>query len=272
MPFKSEAQRRLFYAKNRDGEISDKVLEEWRRSTGDKKLPERVEKRAYDDPYYGQFGLERAPESTISEKLLPLLAVAGAGGLAHHGLMSSTGRLAQKYQRNIGRPIRGVANKARAAVGMTPVAQPPPGLVQDAARLWQKAAPYAAPAAAVAGGTAAGLMGLSKLHKGLFKSPSRVGEVYRNFGGNRVEQAHGAARAGAESLTARLMGRLPHPKQIAVHMTNGNPDKALAAFRAWQKQDPQSANQWAASKENRVHAAFIAEHAMKEARKNQKQP
>ncbi len=41
-PFKSQAQRRLFYAKMRDGEISPKVVREWERETGKRKLPERA--------------------------------------------------------------------------------------------------------------------------------------------------------------------------------------------------------------------------------------
>ncbi len=41
-PFKSQAQRRLFYAKMRDGEISPKVVREWERETGGRRLPERV--------------------------------------------------------------------------------------------------------------------------------------------------------------------------------------------------------------------------------------
>lgn len=41
-PFKSQAQRRLFYAKARRGEISPKVVREWERATGKRKLPERA--------------------------------------------------------------------------------------------------------------------------------------------------------------------------------------------------------------------------------------
>lgn len=46
MPFKSKAQVRLFYAKNRRGEISDKDLEKWKSETPSiKALPERRKKR-----------------------------------------------------------------------------------------------------------------------------------------------------------------------------------------------------------------------------------
>ena len=42
MPFKSEAQRRKFAELLVKGEISKETYEEWNRSTGTKKLPERV--------------------------------------------------------------------------------------------------------------------------------------------------------------------------------------------------------------------------------------
>lgn len=44
-PFKSEAQRRKFYAMKSRGEISDETLREWESETPDKKLPERVHKK-----------------------------------------------------------------------------------------------------------------------------------------------------------------------------------------------------------------------------------
>ncbi len=46
MPWKSEAQRRLFYAMASRGEISQETLERWKRETGDRKLPKRVSKDA----------------------------------------------------------------------------------------------------------------------------------------------------------------------------------------------------------------------------------
>jgi hypothetical protein len=42
MPFKSQAQRRKFAELLVKGEISAETYEEWNRSTGGKKLPERV--------------------------------------------------------------------------------------------------------------------------------------------------------------------------------------------------------------------------------------
>lgn len=42
MPFKSKAQRRKFAQLLVEGKITDKQYEEWNRSTGKKKLPERV--------------------------------------------------------------------------------------------------------------------------------------------------------------------------------------------------------------------------------------
>jgi hypothetical protein len=42
MPFKSQAQRRKFAQLLVEGKISNETYEEWNRSTGGKKLPERV--------------------------------------------------------------------------------------------------------------------------------------------------------------------------------------------------------------------------------------
>jgi len=42
MPFKSQAQRRKFAELLVEGKISPETYEEWNRSTGGKKLPERV--------------------------------------------------------------------------------------------------------------------------------------------------------------------------------------------------------------------------------------
>ena len=46
MPFKSKAQRRKFAQLLVEGKITDKQYEEWNRSTGGKKLPERVRPKA----------------------------------------------------------------------------------------------------------------------------------------------------------------------------------------------------------------------------------
>jgi hypothetical protein len=62
-PFKSEAQRRKFYAMESRGEISKKTLNEWESETPDKKLPERVEKK-----------------EAASEEKLAILAAAAKGG------------------------------------------------------------------------------------------------------------------------------------------------------------------------------------------------
>jgi len=45
MPFKSQAQRRKFAELLVKGEISAETYEEWNRSTGRKKLPERVKSK-----------------------------------------------------------------------------------------------------------------------------------------------------------------------------------------------------------------------------------
>ena len=46
MPFKSEAQRRKFHAMSNRGEISKDTVKKWEEHTGDKKLPERITKKA----------------------------------------------------------------------------------------------------------------------------------------------------------------------------------------------------------------------------------
>jgi hypothetical protein len=46
MPFKSKAQRRKFAELLLEGKISDEAFEEWNRSTGSAKLPERVTPKA----------------------------------------------------------------------------------------------------------------------------------------------------------------------------------------------------------------------------------
>lgn len=46
MPFRSEAQRRYFYAMMRRGEIDPETVKRWERETGDRKLPERVKREA----------------------------------------------------------------------------------------------------------------------------------------------------------------------------------------------------------------------------------
>lgn len=53
MPFKSEAQRRKFYAMASRGEISKETLKEWEHATPKgKKLPKRVKKAAYDPVHH----------------------------------------------------------------------------------------------------------------------------------------------------------------------------------------------------------------------------
>jgi len=46
MPFKSKAQRRKFAELLVAGKISDQTFEEWNRSTGTARLPERVTPKA----------------------------------------------------------------------------------------------------------------------------------------------------------------------------------------------------------------------------------
>jgi len=46
MPFKSEAQRRLFWAKVNKGEMPKSTAERWEKETLNKKLPMRLAKKA----------------------------------------------------------------------------------------------------------------------------------------------------------------------------------------------------------------------------------
>lgn len=49
VPFKSENQRRYFYAANRRGDITNATLKKWEGHTPkDKQLPESVAKQAYE--------------------------------------------------------------------------------------------------------------------------------------------------------------------------------------------------------------------------------
>lgn len=78
MPFVSESQRRKFYAMANRGEISKKKVKEWEDATPDKKLPERVEKKAR----FG--GIERQlDELGLSDAQKALII--GGGGAAMLG-------------------------------------------------------------------------------------------------------------------------------------------------------------------------------------------
>ena len=56
MPFKSQAQRRLFYAKMNRGEMSPEMVKTWESHTPkDKNLPEKMEKKAMDRKFYDGF-------------------------------------------------------------------------------------------------------------------------------------------------------------------------------------------------------------------------
>lgn len=53
MPFKSKAQRRKFYALKAQGKMSQDMIDEWESSTP-KKIPERLEKKAFWLGFYKQ--------------------------------------------------------------------------------------------------------------------------------------------------------------------------------------------------------------------------
>ena len=87
MPFKSQAQRRKFYAMANKGEIADATVKHWEDATGDKKLPERITKKASylsgSEAAFAQF--YKHAEDTASawdEPNVPLgLLGAGLGGV-----------------------------------------------------------------------------------------------------------------------------------------------------------------------------------------------
>lgn len=45
MPFKSQAQRRKFYALEKEGKMSKETVDKWESETGKAKLPEKAPKR-----------------------------------------------------------------------------------------------------------------------------------------------------------------------------------------------------------------------------------
>lgn len=66
MPFKSQKQRALFYAKMNRGEFSPEMVKRWEDHTPkDKKLPERVEKKAMANHFWNGF-TKRAAENFVS--------------------------------------------------------------------------------------------------------------------------------------------------------------------------------------------------------------
>jgi len=90
MPFKSKAQRRLFYAKMNRGEMSPGMVKKWESHTPkDKTLPEKVEKKAMDKKFFE--GFEKKALQTM-KMLSPIRKGMGPGMKA-------------------GQQVKGVANK-----------------------------------------------------------------------------------------------------------------------------------------------------------------
>jgi hypothetical protein len=67
MPFKSQAQRRKFAELLVTGKISNETFEEWNRSTGAAKLPERVKPRANAKSKTGVKRTTRTKRKTLSK-------------------------------------------------------------------------------------------------------------------------------------------------------------------------------------------------------------
>ena len=68
MPFRSESQRRFFWAKVNRGEISKATAEEWERETKGKKLPERVSSKEERNFRVRQRWLRRRRKSAVKQK------------------------------------------------------------------------------------------------------------------------------------------------------------------------------------------------------------
>ena len=70
MPFKSQAQRRKFYAMAGRGEISKKTVKKWESHTPKKKLPERVKKSAFLQGFLYELEKHAGKREDELEKLL----------------------------------------------------------------------------------------------------------------------------------------------------------------------------------------------------------
>ena len=57
MPFRSQAQRRLFYAKMRRGEISPGMVKEWEEATPKGRLPEKVKSSGFVEKIQRKAGI-----------------------------------------------------------------------------------------------------------------------------------------------------------------------------------------------------------------------
>jgi hypothetical protein len=65
MPYKSDAQRRLFHAKENSGEFSHAMVKEWDSATKGMKLPEKLHKKAS----LGEAAAKYAMEKQAGEEL-----------------------------------------------------------------------------------------------------------------------------------------------------------------------------------------------------------
>ena len=106
MPFKSESQRRLFYAKMNRGELSAKTIKHWEEHTSkEKKLPERVKQATLGELLPSFFDeLERLEVKTaaLNPALQSRLIEAGVGALGGGLLGGGIGALVNKENRGRG--------------------------------------------------------------------------------------------------------------------------------------------------------------------------
>ena len=94
MPFKSEKQRRLFWAKVDRGEIAESKAREWERETKDKNLPERITKKEASAAAHealtlgqrlsaaGRHGLSAGAHGAVGGGVLGAGLGAGAGAIS----------------------------------------------------------------------------------------------------------------------------------------------------------------------------------------------
>lgn len=79
MPYRSEAQRRLFHAKERRGEIDRATVSEWDRASRGKDLPERVGGKNHKDTEIPMTKLSKGGFQKFLSRKDPQKDVAGPG-------------------------------------------------------------------------------------------------------------------------------------------------------------------------------------------------
>jgi len=156
-PFKSEAQRRLFYAKASRGEISKATVKKWEGHTPkDKKLPERLHKAAILGalPFLmmtpGKSGLARAARGIGLGSMPVGAAVAGAKAPTPTEMLAQRSRIASEVDRLVELAKHGIEFHSHGPAS-TDVADP------DVKKNGGKTAQVSASSSSVAARTTAGM-------------------------------------------------------------------------------------------------------------------